>query len=446
MLRPFASVLVALLIVVGAAAAQAATKIIPVTSPGGIKAWLVEEHSIPMVALELNFRGGASLDPDGKEGLSNLLSGLLDEGAGPYDSEAFQRRLQDLAISISFNASRDSFSGSLRTLSENREAAFDLLGLALTQPRFDAEPVARIRDQVVTGIRSRSEDPNTIVGNTFFRVAFPGHPYGRPTNGTAETVAAVTVDDLKRFVATRFARDNLVIGVVGDVTPAELGKLLDRAFGKLPEKAQIVPIAEVVPQANGRLEVVRKEIPQSVVMWGLPGIKRDDPDYFAAVLMNFVLGGSTFNSRLYSEVREKRGLAYSVYSSVVPFERSALLMGGVGTANERVSLTLDLVRAEIRSIAERGITDEELALAKTYTIGAFALSLDSNARIAQALISLQIYNLGLDYLDRRAGIINAITRADVQRIAQKLLRADAMTVVVVGDPKDVLPAAGKPPG
>lgn len=446
MLRPLASVLVALLIVVGAAAAQAATKIIPVTSPGGIKAWLVEEHSIPMVALELNFRGGASLDPDGKEGLSNLLAGLLDEGAGPYDSEAFQRRLQDLAISISFNASRDSFSGSLRTLSENREAAFDLLGLALTQPRFDAEPVARIRDQVVTGIRSRSEDPNTIVGNTFFRIAFPGHPYGRPTNGTAETVAAVTVDDLKRFIATRFGRDNMVIGVVGDVTPAELGQLLDRAFGKLPEKAQIAPIAEVVPQAGGRVEVVRKEIPQSVVIWGLPGIKRDDPDYFAAVLMNFVLGGSTFNSRLYSEIREKRGLAYSVYSSVVPFERSALLMGGVGTANERVGQSLDLVRAEIRSIAEQGITEEELALAKTYTIGAFALSLDSNARIAQALISLQIYNLGLDYLDRRAGIINAITRADVQRVAQKLLRADAMTVIVVGDPKDVVSAAGKPPG
>jgi zinc protease len=181
-------------------------------------------------------------------------------------------------------------------------------------------------------------------------------------------------------------------------------------------------------------------------MWGLPGIKRDDPDYFAAVLMNFVLGGSTFNSRLYSEVREKRGLAYSVYSSVVPFERSALLMGGVGTANERVGQSLDLVRGEIRSIAEKGITDEELALAKTYTVGSFALSLDSNARIAQALISLQIYNLGLDYLDKRAGIINAITKADVQRIAQRLLRADAMTVIVVGDPKDVVSAAGKPPG
>lgn len=446
MLRPFASALVALFIVVGATTVQAATKIVPVTSPGGIKAWLVEEHSIPMLALELNFRGGASLDPDGKEGLSNLLSGLLDEGAGPLDSEAFQQRLQDLAISINFSASRDSFSGSLRTLTINRDAAFDLLGLALTQPRFDAEPVARIRDQVLNGIRSRSEDPNTIVGNTFFRLAFPGHPYGRPTNGTMESVAAVTTDDLKRFIATRFGRDNLVIGVVGDVTPEELGKLLDRAFAKLHEKAQIAQVAEVVPQAAGRLELVRKDIPQSVVMWGLPGIKRDDPDYFAAVLMNFVLGGSTFNSRLYSEIREKRGLAYSVYSSVVPFERSSLLIGGVGTANERVKESLDLMRAEIRNIADKGITDEELALAKTYTIGAFALSLDSNARIAQTLLSLQIYNLGLDYLDKRAGIINAITKADVQRIAQKLLRADAMTVVVVGDPRDVVPAAGKPPG
>lgn len=446
MFRHLAAAAVALVLLAGAGLAHAATRIIPVTSPGGISAWLVEEHSIPMVALELNFRGGASLDPEGKEGLSNLLSGLLDEGAGPLDSAAFQQRLQDLAITLRFDASRDSFSGSLRTLTRHREAAFELLGLALNQPRFDDEPVARIREQVMTGIRSRSEDPNTIVGNTFFRVAYPGHPYGRPTQGTLDSVAKVTTEDLRNFVKTRFGRDNLVIGVVGDVTPEELGVLLDRAFAALPAKAQIAPVVDVVPEATGRVEVVRRDIPQSVVMWGLPGLKRNDPDYFAAVLMNFVLGGSTFNSRLYSEVREKRGLAYSVYSSVVPLERSALVMGGVGTANERVAQSLDLVRAEIRSIAERGITDEELQLAKTYTIGAFALSLDSNARIAQTLISLQIYNLGLDYLEKRADIINAVTREDVQRIARRLLRAEAMTVVVVGDPKDVASSAGKPPG
>jgi len=446
MLRSLAAALVALALALTAGTAAAAMKIVPVTSPGGIKAWLVEERAIPMIALKLNFRGGASLDPDGKEGLSNLLAGLLDEGAGPYDAAAFQQRLQDLAVTLRFDASRDSFSGSLRTLADNREAAFDLLGLALTQARFDADPLARVRAQVLSGIRSRAEDPNTIVDQTFFRLAYPGHPYGRPTKGTVASVEAIGVDDLKHFVATRFARDNMVIGVVGDIAPAELGRLLDRAFGPLPEKSQIAPIPEAVPQAAGRLELVRKDIPQSEVMWGMPGLKRNDPDYFASVLMNFVLGGSTFNSRLYTEVREKRGLAYSVYSSVVPLERSALLMGGVGTANERVAQSLDLVRAEIRAIAEKGITEEELALAKTYTVGAFALSLDSNARIAQALISLQIYNLGLDYLDKRAGIINAITRADVQRVAQKLLRAEDMTVVVVGDPKDVAPAAGKPPG
>lgn len=429
----FAALAMALL-TVAASPATAATKITRVVSPGGIVAWLVEEHSIPMLSVEISFEGGSAYDPKGKEGLANLLSGLLDEGAGELDSIAFQERLEDLAISLSFSAGRETFSGSLRTLTKNRGEAFRLLGLAMTQPRFDDEPVERIRGQIIAGLVRSAQDPNRIAGKTFFEAAFPGHPYGHTTRGEEETVAAVTADDLRAFVKSRLAKDTMLIGAVGDITPEELGRLLDSALGPLPAAAQAFEIPEIAFPEDNRTIVIRRGNPQSVLMFGMPGIKRNDPNYFAAVLLNHVLGGGSFSSRLYQEIREKRGLAYSVYSSVYPLQQSGMIVGGVGTANERVAESLDLVRAEIRDVAETGISEAELDLAKTFITGSFPLRLDSNARIANMLVALQIFDLGIDYLERRAEIVNSVTLDDVKAMAQRLFKADGMLVVVVGDP------------
>jgi zinc protease len=429
-----AAVLIWAVPVAGASAAD----IQKVRSPGGITAWMVQEQSIPMLAIEIQFSGGASLDPDGKEGLANLLSALLDEGAGEFDSQAFQGHLEDLAISLSFNAGRDGFSGSMRTLTENTDEAFRLLRLSLTEPRFDQEPVERIRSQIITGIRSREQNPGAIVGRTLFEKLYPDHPYGRPSRGTPESVAAITVDDLKAFVRRRFAKENLIVGVVGDISAERLAGLLDQAFGSLPETAENgASVADVVPVAAGGIEVIRRPIPQSVLMWAMPGIKRNDPEYFAAVLMNRVLGGGSFTSRLYAEVREKRGLAYSVYSAVVPYEHSGIVLGGVGTQNGQLAESLSLIQAEIKKVAREGITAEELDAAKTYTTGAFPLSLTSNARIASMLVTLQVLDLGIDYLERRAGLVNKVTLDDVRSVAGRLLDVDAMSVVVVGDPEGV---------
>ncbi len=418
-----------------------AAEIQEVRSPGGLTAWLVEEHSIPMLAVEIHFRGGASLDPSGKEGLANMLSGLLDEGAGEFDSQAFQGHLEDLAISLSFDAGRDGFTGSLRTLTENTDEAFRLLRLSLMEARFDAEPVERIRSQVISGIRSSEQDPGTIVGRTLFKKLFPDHPYGRPARGTPESVAAIGVEDLRAFVERRFAKENLVIGVVGDISAAQLAALLDQTFAGLPSNPQNgVAVLEAQATKGGGVEVIRRPIPQSVLMWAMPGIKRSDPDYFAAVLMNRVLGGGSFTSRLYAEIREKRGLAYSVYSAVVPYEHSGVILGGVGTQNSQLGESLSLIRAEIDKVAQEGITAEELDAAKTYTTGAFPLSLDTNARIANILVTLQVLDLGIDYLDRRAKLVNQVTLDDVKQVAARLLDIDAMSVVVVGDPVGVDPA------
>ena len=428
---------IALLFLLLAATASAATKITEVTSPGGIKAWLVQEPSIPMLALEISFRGGSALDPRDKAGLANLLSSVLDEGAGELDSQAFQEGLKDLAISLSFEDGRDAFNGSLRTLTKNRDEAFRMLGLALTQARFDDEPVERMRSQIIAWIVRQRENPNRLAGRAFFEAAFAGHPYASPTRGTVESLSKVTAQDMREFVRRRFARDNLIVGAVGDITPEELGRLLDSALGGLPAKAEPFDVPDFMPADTDETLILHKEIPQSVVMFGMPGIKRDDPDYFAAVLLNHVLGGGSFSSRLYTEIREKRGLAYSVYSSVYPLENSGLIIGGVGSANARVAESLALVREQFADVAENGVSAAELDAAKTYITGAFPLRLNSNSRIARTLVVLQDFDLGIDYLDRRAAIINAVTIDDVRDMANRLFDTGNMLTVIVGDPEGI---------
>ena len=416
-----------------------------VVSPGGVEAWLVEDHTNPIISLELAFRGGGALDAAGKEGTAYLLSGLLDEGAGEFDSQAFQARLQNLSIRLSFDAGLDSFEGSLRTLTENRDTAFDLLRLALTEPRFDAEPVERIRGQILAQLKRESEDPNAIAGRTMRRLFFADHPYGRPVHGSPESLAAVTADDLRAFVADRFARDNLVIGVVGDITSEQLSGLLDSTFGGLPAEAAPIDLPEVAADGSGGVVVIDKNVPQSVVSLGQPGMKRDDPDFYTAFVVNYVLGGGGFSSRLYDEVREKRGLAYSVYSYLSPLDRSALVIAGVATANARVAESLAIIREEWARMAAEGPTAEELADAKTFLTGSYPLRQSSSGRIAGMLVGIQLDELGIDYINKRNSLIEAITLEDARRVAAELYRPEALTVVVVGRPEGIEPTREAPP-
>lgn len=445
--RALTPVLVGILLLAAtlfAAPSAYAVEVQRVRSPGGIEAWLVEDRTNPIVTLSLAFRGGAALDPQGKEGLASMVAGLIDEGAGDLDSQAFQGRLEDLSISLHFSADMDSFTGSLQSLTETRDTAFDLLRLALTEPRFDEEPVRRIREQILTGLTRKIEDPDAIAGRTLNKLLYPRHPYGRPSDGTLESIAAVRTDDLRRFVAERFGRDTLVIGVVGDISAAELAPLLDRTFQALPAKAAPFDVPQVAPKVSGDLVVIEKDVPQSVVVFGQNGIARADPDYYAAYTVNYILGGGSFASRLYKEVREKRGLAYSVYSYLFPLDHSALVLGGVGTQNSRVAETLDLIRQEWRRFSEDGPTEKELRDAKTYLTGSFPLRFSSSSRIAGMLVGMQTENLGIDYLDRRNSLIEAVTIEDARRVARRLYDASSLTIVVVGKPDGVTPTRPAP--
>ncbi len=430
---------VALVLLVLFAPVAGATDVQRVVSPGGIEAWLVEAHEIPVLSVSIAFRGGAATDPAGKEGLANMVSGLLDEGAGDLDSQAFQSRLEDLAIRLSFDAGLDSFDVDLKTLSENTDEAFRLLGLALARPRFDPGPVERVRAQIQVGLARRQSDPNYIARRTWFAAAFPNHPYGRPVSGTPESVARLTIDDLRGFMARAIARDRMVIGVSGDITPDKLATLLDSTFGALPEKGAEIDVPHATPQAPGRLIVKKRPIPQSIVIFGGEGLRRKDPDYYAAYVMNHILGGGGFTSRLTNEVREKRGLAYGVYSYLSPLDHAELFLGRVATKNSRVAESIRIIRKEIARMRDRGATEAELADAKTYLTGSFPLRLDTNDKIAGMLVGIQLEGLGIDYIDKRNGYIEAVTLADVNRMAKRLLKPEELEIVVVGEPEGIKP-------
>lgn len=405
-----------------------------VVSPRGIEAWLVQDRANPIIAMELSFRGGASLDPETKPGLAAMTAGLLDEGAGPFDSKAFQDKLEDLAITLNFDAGRDAFRGHLKTLTANRDAAFDLLRLALTQPRFAKEPVERVRGQMLAGLMRETQDPNAMASRRWFEIMFPGHPYGRPATGTMASVKAVQVADLKAFARAQLSRDRLTVGVVGDITPAELSTLLDATFGDLPEQSAASPPPEASPRTAGGITVLDKDNPQAVALFGGPGIKRDDPDWYPAYVMNYILGGGGFSSRLTEEVRGKRGLAYSVYSYLAPMKQAGVIIGGVATENSRFAESIALIKEEFRRMRDLGPSDAELANAKTYLNGSFPLSLDSTTAIAGLLVQLQTDRLGIDFLERRPALIEAVTGDDIRRVARRLLDPDALTIVVVGRP------------
>ncbi|WP_193184299.1 M16 family metallopeptidase [Nisaea sediminum] len=431
------------LLVLGHAGGAEAIEIRRVVSPGGIEAWLVEDHKNPIITLSASFKGGAAADPDGKEGLADMVAALLDEGAGPYDSEAFRRQLEDRVIGLGFSAGRDGFSARLQTLTENSDTAFELLRLAMTEPRFDPEPVERIRAQIVSSLKRSATRPQTIASRTWWRAAFPDHPYGRPDSGTVDSVGRITVTDMKGFAGRVLTRDQMEIGVVGDIDPERLGLLLDRTFGALPDTpAPTTPEAAQL-SAVGETFVVEQAVPQSVVVFGHRGIPRDDPDRFAAaILMEIMAGG--FGSRLTEEIREKRGLTYGIYAFSLPLDGAQMVMGGVSTRNDKVAETVRLVREIWAGMAENGPTEQEVRDAKTYINGSFPMQLTSSAPIAGMLVSLQRDKRPLDYLEKRPELIDSVTMEDLRRVAKRLFHADELTFVVVGQPKDLKATAPVP--
>ena len=405
-----------------------------IKSPGGIEAWLVEEHSVPLMAMRFAFDGGNSQDPKGREGVANFITAMMDEGAGDLKSAEFQERMEEIAMRMSWDDSKDSLYGSFETLTQNRDKAVQLLKLAVTKPRFDADAVDRIRQQLLANLVYADKDPDKVAGKSWFELAFQGHAYGRPANGTKETLAAMKSEDLHTFHKRTFAKDNLKVVAVGDIDAATLGKLLDEVFGALPAKADLTKVEVTAPVNGGQQKIIEMNVPQSVAVFGLGAMPRKDPDFMTAFVLNHILGGGGFSAKLMEEVREKRGLAYSVYSYIQPYKHASILTGSVATKNESMAESLDIIRAELRKMAENGPAPEDLDAAKKYLTGSYALRFDTNSKIASQLLGLMQEDFGPDYVDKRNGLVEAVTIEDAKRVAKRLLQSDKLTVVVVGKP------------
>lgn len=421
------------LVVLSTLRAAAAVDIQEVTSPNGIKAWLVEEHSIPFVALELRFRGGGNLDAEGKRGVTNLMMGLLEEGTGDMDSRAFAKARDTLAASYRFDTDADTVSVSARFLTETKNQSMDLLRQALVAPNFDEAALDRVRQQVLTSIRSSQTDPNDIASRAFAAQVYGDHPYATEYEGTADSVTALTRDDIVAAHQNALTLDRVYVSAVGDITAEELGTLLDTLLTGLPETGPTLP-DDAILSFDGETTVVPFETPQSVALFAQPGMERDDPDYFAAFILNQILGGSGFDSRLMTEVREKRGLTYGIGTYLIPRDHAELWVGQVASANDKIADAISVVRDEWTKLATQGVTAEELDQAKVYLTGAYPLRFDSNAAIARILVGMQMDDLPVSYVETRNDQMNAVTLEQINRVASELMQPDALTFTVVGQP------------
>jgi zinc protease len=406
-----------------------------IVSKGGIEAWLVEDYAVPLIAIEFAFKGGAAQDPAGKPGATTLLAGLLDEGAGPYDSEGFRRALDEDAIEISFSANRDMLNGHLQSLAKNSARAFELLRLAVTEARLDTEPFERVMSQIAASLKREANDPDFVAGRSFHAFAYPTHPYGLPVRGTLSSLPALTRSNLIELCTVTFARDNLKIAAVGAIDAKTLAGHLDDVFGQLPAKASLSPVPPAAFAAIGTRPVTPIEVPQSTIRFGREGIARNDADFIAASVVNHILGGGIFSARLFREVREKRGLAYSVYSQLTAYDHAAVFSGSTSTKNERAAESMAVIEKEILSLANDGPTEEELDKAKKYLIGSYALRFDTSTKIASQLLHLQTDGFGVEYLDERNNLIAAVTMEDAKRVAKRLFGDGKLLVTVAGQPE-----------
>lgn len=406
-----------------------------VRSPGGIEAWLVEEHAVPLVAIDFAFIGGAAQDAPGKAGTAHLLSGLLDEGAGKLDAAAFQEAVADKAIQIEFHASHDFFSGAIRTLARYREDAVELAKLALTQARLDAEPLARVRAGILAELKSEANDPGKMAARLFRETAFAGHAYGLPTRGDLKSVAAIRRDDLVAARARIFARSNLRVAVVGAIDADTLAATLDTLFGELPAAPDLAPVPATVSQGTGRLILRDLDVPQTYFRFGRPGIAWTDPDFMAASVVDHILGGGSFTSRLWTEIRETRGLTYGIGTRLDVNLAADMQAGSTFTKNERARELYDVLTGEYARMAAEGPTDEEVEKAKTYLAGSYPLGFDTSWKIANRLLNHALFDLGIDYVDRYRDLVAAVTPDDARRVAKRLYGDGSLLIAMAGRPQ-----------
>ena len=412
-------------------------------TPGGVSVWLVEEPSIPIMALRMAWETGAATDPDGMEGLTDALTYLMNEGAGDLTSLDFATRMEKLNMSFGCGADDETTYCSANMLTENAAEAMDLIAMALNEPRFDAEPFERFQREQLIGIRTRETDASFLASRARAQALMPNHPFSRIK--TEESINALTTDMVRARKDAIMTGDKLYVTAVGAMSPEELAPLLDDALAALPQSSSVEAIEDVA--LNDPLPapvVVELPQPQSLVTFAAPAMARDDDDFFPAYVLNYTFGGGGFESRLMKDLRVEKGLTYGVYTSLSTSDHLNLWTGGGQTKNESAGDFIDGLTDEMEMIVADGVTEQELADAKAYLTGSYPLAFDSNAKIASGLMTARLEDLGIDYFDRRNAMVEAVTLEDVNRIAAEYLQPENFTFVVVGQPEGIEETATLP--
>ena len=399
----------------------------------GIQAYLLEDKSNPIISVSFLFKNaGYASDNPNEQGIANMMASLLTDGAGDLDSQAFKEEMESNAIGISFSAGKDDFSGALLTTNDNQKKAYELLRLALSEPRFDADDIRRVQAELLESLKRQKEHPGSILGLEFSKELYGKHPYARNPIGVAENILKVDKGKLQVFMADYFSRQNLLVGIAGDITPFEAEQMLDSVFGVLAESGRVNFVREAELDFNGRSRTIEMPAGQNIVMKAAAGVGRNHEDFYPLFVANHILGGSGLSSRLSQAIREKEGLTYGVYSYLVLDDKAPVIMASFSSTADKYARAEELFAEQWQNFGRNGVSAEELAQAKDYLVASYNLRFASIASIADILTAMQKYNLGLDFLQKRNDYVQQVTQEQVNNAARKYFNKDKLVSVSIG--------------
>ena len=415
--------------------AQAGVDIQRWTTGNGTEVLLVEQHDNPIVDMQVNFKGAGSVfNPEGKSEVAEFTAALLTDGTEKLDEEAFNAAADDIAAQIGSSSGQESSAAVLRSLSrpETLKQAAGLLNQSLTRPRFDPAVFDRRQKEAVTALQQQETTPDYNAGRALTKLAYPDHPYGSGANITTESIRKVNLDDIRAFHRSHYGKDNAIVAIVGDINRKQADRLVKNVLNGLPERSSAAKNVPPVQQQPAQ----RRDIPfageQAQVLLGMPLIKRHDPDYYALVAGNYILGGGGFDSRLMKVLRDRHGYTYGVHSTLEPATEAGMFTIGYSTQKKNTKDSLVQAQAVIKQFIEEGPTEEELAQAKANIIGSFPLRFDSNAKLVKYLSIIGYHNLPNDYLEAYPKAIGKLTVAQVKDAWKRRVKPEDLHIVVVG--------------
>jgi zinc protease len=420
----------------GSASSVLATTIAPVrfVASNGITVLVVEQHALPIVQLHALVKSGSAQDPPGKAGLANLVAGLLDEGTATRSPKQIAEEIEFVGGSLAAKAAEDFTTASARILKKDLKLGFELLADILLRPAFPEAELERVRSLTQAEILSEQDDPGMVASKAFNQMVFDSHPYRWPVVGTAESLATISRADVQAFYAREYLPNRTILAIVGDVTVEEARRMVEQYFGTWkPSEAAAFKTGSPAPLAKPVTKIIEKDLTQATIILGHEGISRTNPDFYPVLVMNYILGGGGFSSRLMDEIRDNQGLAYGVVSAFHAHLMPGAFLVSVQTRNEAANQAIAGVLREITRMRETPVSDEELADAKAYLMGSFPLRLDTTAKLAEVVGQVEFYGLGLEYFTQYPRWIEKVTKEDVLRVARQYLHPDRYALVLVGN-------------